>query len=681
MDIFLQYIILLSKVKKMNEEIINKIKFLTDVINKANYDYYNLNISELTDQQYDASLQELISLEKKYPEYRLKYSPTFKIGGVVNSKFKKIVHEVPMLSLENVFDIEELKLFYNRICKKTSHFNFITELKIDGVAINLKYEKGILIQATTRGNGQVGESVIDNIKTIKNIPLKLNKDIDLEVRGEIFFKHDNFQKLNNLQIKNNKKTFSNPRNAASGTIRLFNSDIVSQRILSSFFYHIVKPPEFIKTQKEILNFLNEMGFSVNPYHYVVDSFEDLIFQINKYKKIKDNLNYDTDGVVIKINQLSLYSLIGYTSKFPKWAIAYKFNSSQSETIVKKISFQVGRTGSITPVAELLPVMVGGSVISNVSLHNYNYIKKKDIRIGDTVLIHKSGSIIPEIIEVIKSKRTNKFSFEMITRCPFCKSELEKKTNEVDYFCLNDYCEEKQIKKIIHFVSREAMNVNILGKKTLILFFKKGFIKKISDLYSLKKFYSELKELPCFKTKKVNNILNALENSKSQPFKRVLFGLGIKHIGIKAAKILSQKYTNIFALKEAKKKDLLEIPEVGIKIVTSLEEYFKNSKNWEEINILLKHNIKFKIEEKNKITAKDNFFKDKKIVLTGSLIGYSRKEITILLKEKGALIFNSVSKNVDYLICGKDSGSKLKKAVILDIKIINEEELEKRLYEK
>ncbi len=665
----------------MKTEIVNKIKFLTDLINKANYDYYNLNTSEITNQQYDASLQELIALEKKYPEYRLNYSPTFKIGGVVNSKFKKIVHEVPMLSLENVFDLKELKDFYHRVLKKTSRIQFITELKIDGVAINLKYEKGILVQATTRGNGQVGEAVIDNIKTIKNIPLKLQKDIDLEVRGEIFFKHDDFEKLNTLQVKNNKPPFSNPRNAASGTIRLLNSDTVSQRILSSFIYHILKPPTFIKTQKEVLDFLKAMGFSVNPYHYVADSFEALIPHINRYEKIKDTLPYDTDGVVIKVNQLELHPFIGYTSKFPKWAIAYKFNSSQGETVVKKITFQVGRTGSVTPVAELLPVMVSGSVISNVSLHNYDYIRKKDIRIGDTVLIHKSGSIIPEIIEVIQDKRTDQTPFKMITHCPFCQTRLDKKADEVDYFCLNEFCEEKQIKKIIHFVSREAMDVNVLGEKTLILFFQKGFVKKISDLYSLKSFRSQLEDLPGFKSKKVNNILNALETSKSQPFERVLFALGIKHIGIKVAKILAQKYHNIYALKEATQEDLLAIPEVGAKIVESLGDYFKKHQNWEEINLLMQHNLQFQKDEQNKTTVQDNFFKGKKIVLTGSLNHYSRKEASLLLEEKGALIVNSVSKNIDYLICGQDSGSKLTKARALGIKIIEEEELEQRLSER
>ncbi|MDV3198066.1 MAG: NAD-dependent DNA ligase LigA [Vigna little leaf phytoplasma] len=661
----------------MNIEIKKKIKLLTDELKKANYEYYQLNKTHLTDQQYDALFRELLTLEKKYPNYKLSYSPTSNINDFLNPKFAKIPHDVPMLSLNNVFTEKELKTFFFNILKKYSHCNFITELKIDGVAVSLKYKKGILTQGITRGNGHIGEIITHNVKTIKNIPLELTQKIDLEVRGEILFNHESFQELNRQQQKQNKKLFANPRNAASGTLRQLNSNITEKRNLFSFIYTLVNPPKYITTQKDALEFLQKLGFNINPHYKIINSFEELLSQIKKYEKLKPKLDYNIDGVVVKINNLNLHSYIGYTSKFPKWAVAYKFNSPQNETIVQDITFQLGRTGSITPVAKLLPVMIGGSLISNANLHNFDYIQKKDIRINDFVLVHKSGSIIPEILKVIKNKRINQLPFTMINHCPFCRFPLTKHHNEINYFCYNKNCDEKKIQKIIHFASREAMDIRILGEQTIRLFFQQKLITKISDLYLLKKFRSQLIKLPGFQTKKINNILEAIEKSKNQTFENILFALGIRHVGSKIAKILTQHFVNIEDLQTATKEKLLKIHEIGYEIVKSIQEYFKDHDNLEEILLLKQHGLKFFTTEHNTL-PKNNFFFQKKIVLTGIFKLYSRKKLSAMLEKYGAKITNYVTKKTNYLIYGEHSGSKLTKAQILQIPIINENELYKIL---
>ncbi|KXT29364.1 DNA ligase, NAD-dependent [Candidatus Phytoplasma oryzae] len=672
----------------MTIEIKKKIKKITKIIQKANFDYFQLNQSKITDEQYDNLLKELIILEQKYPEYKLSNSPTSKVGGFLSHKFKKVKHDIPMLSLGNVFDFQELKKFYDRIIKKHNNVTFITELKIDGIAISLKYKKGILYQAITRGNGYYGELITNNVKNIKDIPLKIKEEIDLEVRGEIFFHFNDFEKLNQEQKEKKNFLFSNPRNAASGTLRQLNPNIASKRNLSSFIYSIINPPSFIKKQKNILIFLEKIGFSVNKYYKLVNSFEELLEKINYYEKIKKNLPYNNDGIVVKVNELNLYDNIGYTSKFPKWAIAYKFKTAESETIITKINFQIGRTGVITPIAFLIPTIVDGSVISKVSLHNYNYIKKKDIRINDFVLIHKSGSIIPEIIKIIKEKRTNQVPFKMISYCPFCNSKLQKKEiEEIELFCLNENCEEKQIKELTHFVSKEAMNINILGNKTLAILFKQKMIKKKSDIYNLQNKKNELEKLPFFGKKKVNNILNAIEESKQRPLENVLFSLGIRHVGIKIAKILIKKFKNITNLTKASYKSILKINEIGDKISKSIFNFFQNEKNIKELNLLKQKGINFSLNEENKLIQnkkkeKNILFKNKKIVLTGILNNFKREKIKKILEEYEAIITNNVSKKTNFLICGKKSSeNKIKKANNLKIKIINEQDLIKILFYK
>ncbi|CAP18462.1 NAD-dependent DNA ligase [Candidatus Phytoplasma mali] len=654
------------------EEIKKRIIFLIDKINKTNYEYYTLNESSLNDQQYDALFRELLYLESKYPEYNYKFSPTTKIGGPISSKFHKFLHEKSMLSLNNVFNIKELKLFYDRISKKISNFTLLTELKIDGLAVSLKYKKGILDKAITRGDGYQGELITDNVKTIKELPLKLKEPLDLEVRGEVYMSYESFNYLNQIRKKENKSLFANPRNAASGTLRQLDSKVAAERNLSIFLYTIVNPPKFIITQKSILEFLTYLQFPVNNYYEYVLNWDQLIKKISYYEEIKNHLGYNTDGIVIKINELSFHSIIGYTSKAPKWAIAYKFKVFKTETLINNILFQIGRTGIVTPIAELLPTIVDGSVISKVNLHNFDYIKQKDIRVNDFVLVHKSGSIIPEIIEVIKTKRKNQIPFEMITHCYSCNTKLIKKDS--NHFCFNLDCEEKKIQELFYFVSKSAMDINVLGLQTLKILFYKGFINNISDLYSLNQYKKEVEELHGFGKKKFNNIIISLEKSKNKCLSNFLIGLGIKNVGIHLAKILAQKFENIDNLQKASIESLLKIDEIGIKSAQNIKNFFLNSKNLKLIEKFKNLGLNlFYFKSKNNI--KNNIFKNKKVIFTGILEKYSRNQAQNIVIELGGVIINSITNKTNYLILGKNPGSKLLKAKKFNIKVLQEHEFE------
>lgn len=655
------------------KKIKDRMMFLIDKINQANDEYYNLNKSTLTDQQFDALLKELLLLESKYPNYKFSFSPTAKVGGSISFKFQKILHENPMLSLNNVFNFSELRLFYNRIVKKFSNFTLITELKIDGLAISIKYKKGILEKAITRGNGFEGELITDNVRTIKKLPLKLKESIDLEVRGEIYMPNSIFRDLNNVRKKTNQSLFSNPRNAASGTLRQLNSKIVSERNLSIFLYSIVNPPQFIKTQKEVLEFLIKLGLPVNNYYFHLCDWNSLVTQIENYSTIKNTLDYNTDGVVIKINELPLQLLMGETSKAPKWAIAYKFKIFKVETSIINIFFQVGRTGVIIPVAELLPIIVDGSLISKVTLHNYDYIKKKDIRVNDFVLVHKSGDVIPEILETIKHKRQHQRVFQMITHCPCCNTLLIKK--EINYFCPNIDCSEKNIQKLAHFVSKKSMNINTLGLKTLIFLFSKGFIKNFSDLYKLQQYKNQIIQLHGFGKKKFNNIIVELEKSKKKCFTNILIGLGINNVGLYLAKVLSKKFLNIDNLQNASINELLEIKTIGQQIAQNIKDFFLNPINLMEIKNLKKLGLSFVYIPKATNNS-NHFFQNKRVIFTGALKKYSRVEAKIIAENLGAIITSSVSIKTDYIIVGENPGFKLSKAQKLNIPIINEHEWEK-----
>ena len=647
----------------------NRIHELIKIINQANYDYHTLDQPNISDQAYDRYLKELVDLEYQYPEYKEKDSPTEKIGGIVLDGFNKVTHQVPMMSLSNVFNETELRQFNERIFKVTQNYSFITELKIDGLAVSLTYEKGSFVRAATRGNGLIGEDVTQNVKTIKSIPLKLNQMIDLEVRGEIFMPHLSFKRLNEERLELNEPLFANPRNAAAGTIRQLDSKVVADRHLDCFIYTLVNAKNYVNTQQEALRFLHDLGFKVNPNSHHLHSIDELVHQISEYDHLRKKMPYDTDGVVIKVNEFYLYDMIGYTSKFPKWATAYKFQAEQVETTLKDITFQIGRTGVVTPVAELEPVLISGSMVARVTLHNEDYIHAKDIRIGDTVLVHKAGEIIPEVIEVVLSKRTFQTRFKMIETCPVCGNEIKRSEGEADHYCMNLNCPGRNINSLIHFSSRVAMDIDTLGEKVIETLHELGYLNQITDIYKLKNYRDELKELPGFADKKVDKLIEAIELSKHMSFDKLIFGLGIKHVGAKVAKSLVKHYPHIDDLVHATYEDLNQINDIGEMIAQSVVSYFSNEQNKHLIEELKQLGLNMSLEKSEHITHP---FNGQTFVLTGKLSLFTRDQASDIIEKLGGKVSSSVSPKTNYVLAGEDAGSKLKKANELGINIIDEQ---------
>lgn len=657
------------------EKIEKRIKELRDIINHANYMYHTKDKPEMSDVSYDKLLRELIELEEKYPLFDSEFSPSKKIGGVILEGFNKITHEVPMMSLSNVFNFEELISFDERIKKEIGECEYTTELKIDGLAISLIYKNGEFISAATRGDGVTGEDVTNNVKTIKSLPLKLNEDIDITIRGEVYLSHHEFLRINEERIKNGLEIFANPRNAAAGTIRQLDSKVVANRNLSLFTYNVVNAINYKSTQYEILKYLKELGLPVNPYYKLAYNKESLIENINYYDEVRKSLPYDTDGVVIKVNNFSFYDELGYTAKSPKYATAYKYQTESQMTKINGITFQVGRTGVITPVAELEPVFISGSLVSRATLHNEDYIKSKDIRINDYVLVHKAGEIIPEVISVVKEKRTNQKPFEMINKCPVCGHDVIRKEGEADYYCSNLDCPGRNIFSLIHFAHKGAMDIMHLGEKNIETLHDLTYIQRIPDIYKLKEHENELILIEGFGNKKVSNLLKAIEESKNKSFDRLIFGLGIKHVGAKVSKILVNNFNTIDKLMNASFDDLINIDEIGPEIGTSVTKYFKNETNLKMINELKELGLNLEIE-KEEIT--EHLFNNKVFVLTGTLEKYSRNEASLLIEKLGGKVTSSVSLKTDYVLAGSSAGSKLKKAIDLNIKVLDEKEFERLL---
>ena len=661
-------------------DILKRIKELTKIINQANFDYHTLDNPTISDYQYDMYLKELIELETKYPEYKQENSPTEKVGGVVLDRFNKVTHEVPMTSLANVFDGDELTQFYNRLTKELSLFELITELKIDGLAISIIYIDGKFSRAITRGDGRVGEDVTENVKTIKSLPLTLTKPVSITVRGEIYLPQKSFIRLNNERLNEGLSLFANPRNAASGTIRQLDSSVVAKRGLDAFFYTLVNYQDFnIKTQSEALDFLEELGFKVNDQHHVVNNLDQLINKIKEYDNLRKSLSYATDGVVIKINDFASQEEMGYTARHPKWATAYKFSPEMVETLLKEITYQVGRTGVITPVANFETVEVSGSNVSRATLHNEGFIKDKDIRVGDYVFIQKAGEIIPEVVSVNLDKRKDQKPFEMITNCPDCKSLISKREEDADYYCLNPNCPSRNINAIIHYASRVAVNIDTLGEKLVENLHNEGYLNSIIDIYLLKDHYDKLIELPGYGKKSIDKLLNAIENSKEAPFAKIFFGLGIKNVGAKVAQIIVDHLHNIDNIMKATHEELIEIFEIGDIIANSVIEYFKDEKSLEIIDFMKQNGFNLSQEEVAKAT--DHYFSGKTVVLTGRLEKLTRDEAGSKITAMGGKITSSVSKNTDLVIAGEAAGSKLTRANELNIKVINEEELLELLNDK
>ena len=659
-------------------DIEKRIEELTGILNEANYNYYVLDNPTITDQEFDKYLRELEELEEKYPEYSKEDSPTKRVGGEVIDSFKKVNHQRPMMSLSDVFSESEVIAFDERIKKEGIYPKYVCELKIDGLSVSLIYKDGVLVQAATRGDGVVGEDITHNAKTIKSIPLKLKEKIDIEVRGEIFMSKESLKKTNEERIKNGEKPLQNARNAAAGSMRQLDSSIAAKRNLDTFIYHLPNPEDYgIKTHIEALEYMKELGFKVNPNNRLVNNIEEVLNFINEKTVERNNLAYDIDGIVIKVNNLIDQESLGFTAKYPKWATAYKFPAEEVLTKLTDIIFTVGRTGQITPNAVLEPVIVMGSTISRATLHNEDYVLMKDLHIGDIVSIRKAGDVIPEVVEAKKERRTGlEKEFVMIDNCPICNTKLVKKDGQVDYFCPNEHCPSRKIESLIHFASRDAMNIEGLGEKVMEDFFNYGFIKKITDIYKLQSHREDLTRLEGYGDKSVSKLLEAVEKSKDNSLEKLIFGLGIPHVGSKTSKILASNYHNLDNLKNSSEEDLSAIPDIGNIIAKSVVEYFKNEDNISIIESLRSYGLNFDYLGK-KITQ-DTYFSGNTFVLTGSLELFTRDEASEIIESLGGKTSSSVSKKTKAVIVGKDPGSKYNKAKELGIDILSEEEFKEKI---
>ena len=653
------------------DNIKNKIKDLIKKIDEANINYYVHDNPTITDQEYDNLMYNLIKLEEDNPELIDPNSPTKRVGSLKLDQFEKIEHEKEMLSLQDAFNDEDLILFDERIKKILNNYEYVVEYKIDGLSISINYENGELKSAATRGDGVVGEDVTENVKTIRSIPLKLKDDINLTVRGEIFMHKNTLNILNKERINNNETPLQNVRNAAAGSIRQLDSKITAKRNLDSFVYQLLNVEDYnIKTQSEAFNLLKEYGFNVNKENKVFKNIKDVIKYKEEVNEVRDNLSYEIDGLVIKINNFHDQEEVGYTARYPKWAIAYKFPAKEVLTKLEDIIFTVGRTGLITPNAVLSPTLIDGSTVSRATLHNEDYIRARDLKIGDIVMLRKAGDIIPEVVEAKKERRDgSEKEFVMIENCPICNTKLVKPEGKVDHYCPNKECPARKVESLIHFASKEGMNIDGLGIEIIEDFYNFGYLTNFEDFYKLKDHKEKLKELEGFGEKSINKILDNIEKSKNNNLDRLLFSLGINGIGKKKAKELSYYFKNIDNLINASVEDINNIDEFGKILSLNIYNYFND--NIEIINSLKKYNVNMKDLS---IKKEHEFFTNKTFVITGTFDNYTRDELTELIEEYGGRVLSSVSKNLDYLLLGDDPGSKYTKAKELNITIIKEEKI-------
>ena len=645
---------------------------LIDYINKASYEYYVLDNPTITDQEYDDYYNELLSIEEKYPELKREDSPTNRVGGAVLDKFEKVTHDHPMLSFDDIFNEEEIILFDERIKKVVSTAHYTLEPKMDGLSGSLIYKKGVLVRGATRGDGVTGEDITTNIKTIKSVPLRLTEDIDIEVRGEIYMSKKSFLEANREKVKNGEKEFANPRNAAAGSIRQLDSKVAAKRNLDFMAYFIPNPEDYgIKTQKESLEFLKKLGFVTNyKLNEYAKNVKDITNYINSLSEKRDNLPFEIDGVVLKVDNLEDEKRLGFTSRVPRWGIAYKFPAKEVLTTLKEIKFTVGRTGKITPNAIFSPVHVSGSLVSKATLHNSDYCIDKVVRVGDTISIRKAGDVIPEVVEVkLDRRKEDSVPFKMIENCPMCNSVLVRK--DANHYCKNEHCPSRKIESLIHFSSRDAMYIEGFGESIVEDFYNLGYLKNIDDFYTLDKYKDELMLLEGFGEKSISKLLESASNSKKNSLERLLFGLGIRYVGKKTAKILSKYYKTMDNLIKADFDELKSINDIGDVIAKSIVDYFSDEKNINLINRLkdLNLNMRYLGEEVN--TSNENI-NGKTFVITGTL-SRPRDEIKEEIEGLGGNVTGSVTKKTDYVIAGEKAGSKLTKANELGISVLTEEE--------
>ena len=637
--------------------------------------YYDDDKPEISDFEYDMLMVELKNLEKEFPEFQSKESLTQKVGGHVKEGFEKITHEVPLQSLQDVFSLEEVEEFDNRIQEKAKENQiekvvYVVETKIDGLSAALEYKDGEFVIGATRGNGLVGENVTNNLKTIKTIPQKIKDKINITVRGEVFISKSDFEKMNQEREENEEELFANARNAAAGSLRQLDSKITQKRPLDIYIFNVqkIEGKEF-NSHYEELEYLNKLGFNVNPVRIYCNNIEEVKNAIEKIGEMRENLTFGIDGAVIKVDNLKFREILGTTAKTPRWAIAYKYPPEKKETILKDIVCQVGRTGVITPMAILEPVKVAGSTISKTTLHNEDFIKQKELKIGDTVVIQKAGDVIPEIVEVKKEKRTGKeIEFEMPKVCPVCGAKAVREEGEAAIRCTGIECSAKLFRNLVHFVSREAMNIDGLGESIISQLLEKNLIKDISDIYFLK--FEEISSLKKNGKKFAQNLIDSINKSKENDLYRLVTALGIRHVGVKAAKVLARKYKTIDNLINATYEDLSKINDIGPIVANSICEFFNQEQTIDLINKLKTAGINMKSLEEE-IT--DNRFEGKVFVLTGSLETLTRGEASNIIEKFGGKTSGTVSKKTDYVLAGEEAGSKLDKAQKLGIKIIDEEE--------
>ena len=666
----------------LDNEILKNYTNLKNKIEKYNNLYYNEDNPIISDMEYDGLLRKLKEMEKEYPALlEIDDSPTEKIGGTASNKFSKVEHKVPMLSLSNTYNIAEIEDFDKRV-KKIINFSekieYILELKLDGLSISLIYENGNLTRAVTRGDGKIGEDVTENIMEIESIPKKLKEPISLEVRGEIILPIQNFNKINEEREENGEEVFANPRNAAAGTIRQLDSTIVSKRGLDCYLYYLVNAENYgIKTHLESIKFIEKLGFKTTKVFEKYSDFKTLEKSIEKWRTKREKLDYETDGLVIKINDFSFYETLGYTTKSPRWAIAYKFPAEQVKTRLLDVTFQVGRTGVVTPVAELEAVNLSGSVVKRASLHNFDEIRRKDIKIGDNVIVEKAAEIIPQVVNVVfDDRKGTEKEIKEPESCPACGTKLVKEEGLVALKCLNPHCPEKIKREISYFVSRDAMNISGLGEKIVEKFIELEKIKTVVDIYFLKNYRNELENLEKMGKKSVDNLLNSINESKNQDFSKVLYALGIPFVGKFNANLLSKTFKDIDVLKEKSVEELLKVKGIGEKAAIAVNTFLNNENNWKIITELKEIGLKFKFEEDELKEVRDNPIKGKNFLATGKLQKYKRNEIKDIILEKGGNYLSAVSKNLDFLIAGEKAGSKLEKADNLGIRILSEDDFEK-----
>ena len=656
------------------------LKNLRDEIHMHTHLYYVKDAPIISDYEFDLMLKKLTDLELKFPQFFDINSPSQRVGGKVSKKFNNIKHDYPMYSLDNSYSKNDLDSFYSRILKKIpdDDLNFLCELKFDGVSINLTYENGVLVRAVTRGDGVQGDDVTENVKTIKTIPLKLNGDYPqkFQIRGEIFIELNDFNKMNIDRTNNGLEPYMNPRNTASGSLKLQDSAEVARRPLKCFLYQVVSEHDESKTQYENLISASKWGFNISDSYRLCNSIDEVFDFINDWDQKRNNLDFEIDGIVIKVNQIDYQKTLGFTSKYPRWSIAYKFKTLQVSTVLLSVSYQVGRTGAITPVANLNPVLLGGTIVKRASLHNEDQINKLDLHINDHVLIEKGGEIIPKIVDVQFDKRnldSNRISF--INKCPSCQADLSKNESESHHYCLNfNSCPPQITGRIQHFISRKAMDINGIGNETILLMFQNKLITNYADLYTLKK--EDLLSLDRMAEKSVENVFNGLNESKKVPFERVLFALGIRYVGQTVSKNLAKKFKSIDNLISQTYDELLLVDEIGERISKSVVDFFKCEKNIINIEKLKTAGLQFHSEIKTNVT---NVFNNKTFVVSGVFEGYSRDQLKNLIEINGGKNLSSVSSKTNYLLAGDKMGpSKLKKAKDLGVDIISEKDFNKLL---